>query len=334
MIQSGIVAGFVLFSETFLRWNALAVHSDAAMKGISVMLTVWAATRFYKQWEWQPSRLDLALPAWGVSIGASTLTNLRPEVFVGGGFMLIYAALYYMWHDLASNKIIKPSHVANGLLLAGLAQAPAMLNQLITQKPLVGMFENANYLGMFLAILLPLTLQRRFKPYTLALIGGIALTGSRGAILAVGVASAAHYWGMLKRKRWVLIAAALPALYIFATRGLTGREVYWKDALSNLSVLGHGLLSYRHPDFIDLNRIHWHAHSLPINLLYELGAPGAVAFALSAWRFRNILKDKQLGGSLLALGAGQIFDFTLQLPALSAIGVLLLANRGDECSNL
>jgi hypothetical protein len=204
---------------------------------------------------------------------------------------VIWDGLYVYWHlvlfvacVLAAPKNMRPVYVGAGL---GLALNGAIVaaqywggwhpwNEPI---PNSGLFFNKS-LGSEMAALVIVGLagsgSRFFIP--LAAIPLITQPLTRGPLLALAVASAAWVWSKHRFAAVLLSILAVGLAYRLAAIGprmfnVEMRLTVWNDMVQNLNLLGWGLGSFiwSYP-WIEF------AHNDFLQVLYELGIPGAVLF--------------------------------------------------------
>lgn len=173
-----------------------------------------------------------------------------------------------------------------------------------------------------------------------AILGGIVVSGSRGALLAT-IAAAVYLAVRLRARPEVLAAAAiailvtLPVWSFIANRaaialssGGAGRTDIWRvgaEAFRNHWLVGAGLGAF--PSAFDAARLHvsvthsleWHraSHNLILSYAVELGAVGALLVLWAWWRtFRDaasIPPDRDLFAMRIGVEAGILALFVASL---------------------
>jgi len=224
-------------------------------------------------------------------------------------------------------------------------------------------------LGAMMALLWPAALwradaERRIFPMILAVLvaGGLIASGSRGAMLAAGVGTAA-YWLLTRRepgvalRRCILLAVAVAALAVAwsyrsggSVRDLARREV-WKTALHASTLrpwLGWGPDGFedafkllRTDAFVALlgsNSYQAYAHNDILHVLSAAGLLGLAAYAwlliALAWAARRSLDSTKNRALAAALTAGllalwvnlKLNPVALEVLALAAVCAGLLAS--------
>jgi hypothetical protein len=140
-----------------------------------------------------------------------------------------------------------------------------------------------------------------------------------------GMAAALALW-LWKRNRAASIAlfAAIVIVAILMVRllhpSMEHRLSIWFDALQELAWLGHGLGSYSFDFYVNE-----HAHSEPIQMLYELGVFAALPFAIAYHLLRDS-HDEPERYILAGLVAVSFYDFPLHMP-LTAFAFALAAGH-------
>ena len=185
---------------------------------------------------------------------------------------------------------------------------PSVLTMMVTKdwetdfwwnpNPIGGLFGNRNYVGELAAPVFIGLIEWRLPLMVFSPAMALVLSECRGALLAIGATAALAMWS------WSRIAAvALVALAVFAfgfslkhpwaVSAMRERVVIWQDAWDGLTPFGRGIGQYRAtvPDkgwrMASLFKDSWHAHSDPLELVYELGPGALLAVAIVAIAFRG-----------------------------------------------
>jgi O-antigen ligase len=303
---------------------------------------------------------DRILPIGLAALLISTAFNAErwPSILSGAWFVAGYVVVWYALQDALAGRLIAPQAIVTVLLLSGI---PVLISALVdaVQPPpgrISGALENANALGGYLALLIPLLIARlierpgpRRALYAVYLIGAasaLLLTESRGALLSV--VTALLVVGLLRIRRHavrvVLIALFGAAVIgLIAVRGDTGRLPIYADvaaAIRERPLTGTGLFTFRldprallPPSGVLPGGTHLYAHNLILHVAVELGLPGLIALALTGavvLHHRPPPDDPPRLWAYVALigaGAQQMVDFPLMMPglALTALAVLSIA---------
>ena len=160
----------------------------------------------------------------------------------------------------------------------------------------------------------------------------VALAQNRGSWLALGVCSAIWLF-----RRNVAFGLAIFFLLPVAAFGLANygrwygpleRIYLWRDTLDGLSIFGNGIGSFYSMIPAFGHRLEGvvreaHAHSDPLELAFELGAPGVVATAAILWaafRAPDSFGDKLVLVAFLVEG---LVGFTAHMPATGFVGFVV-----------
>lgn len=141
------------------------------------------------------------------------------------------------------------------------------------------------------------------------------------------------------------VGVVMAFFYIFTIggRGAQWRTLVWQAALEQFSaspLVGNGLFTYGYhlPTFwsIPPQQPHAHAHSIPFNVLAELGLLGFGVLLLSAgvtlwllWRKWRALKAAErlpfiaITTALIGFGTHNLFDTPAMMPLITLMGLLL-----------
>ncbi|MBL8154306.1 MAG: O-antigen ligase family protein [Anaerolineae bacterium] len=174
---------------------------------LGVMVAVWFVARWLRGWRWHQSPLDWAILIWVAAFSLSLLANLDAwrHISIGLWFAGVYIGLWYLLSDVLTNSAARRETIIEGVLLSGIIvilfvffQLVPWFQQLLTYgtdgfflpRP-GGRMGNPNFLGAYLAVLIPLIVSRLFTTrsfnrvllgiYLLLALFILLLTYSRGA---------------------------------------------------------------------------------------------------------------------------------------------------------
>ena len=218
---------------------------------------------------WTPTFLD----------GAETLWHL-----------VIFGLAFYWAPD--------PRRLLIGLAIGLSVSSALAIGQQLGFRPVLqitvarqsGLFFNPLVLGAASAMVIVGLMTERLWWWTLPLLPGFVLAGSRGAWLAAIVASTAMVAGRL---RWlvppVVLAGAACLFFTFGDPNGALRLSFWHATIEGLSPLGHGVGSFTSLIILTPGGLErpGFAHNQFLTLLYEFGAAAAVPIliaALALWR--------------------------------------------------
>lgn len=327
----------------------------ASLLILAGVVGAWLLVRTRAGWRWHATALDVVMPFWFVAFALSTLANLdatplRLGLWASG----LYILLWYIGNDVIANRFISREQLVDGLLIAGAVMLYASVRdwQAGTER-IEAYLENANTLGAFLVLIVPLAVGRCFTArgfWRLVMVVYLVVSvvvsyavGSRGAWLGMGAAAAivVIYW----RPRLVLVVlpvALVAFLFLYAMRGDTNRfNEYAKaiDMFREKPLTGYGLFTYRYVE-VQANKTiqHWHAHNVVLNVAAELGIPGLLALVLTVVAVFQALRRNWgptrlwATAALVGTAAHQMVDVAILCPAnaLSFLLVLCVALAPDN----
>lgn len=271
-----------------------------------------------------------------VSVQASPVYSLaRPE--------------YQWWAVSVSLAFIVPAmserwrgYALAALLGAGAATVPLAFYQRFlfsgVQAEATGPFFNANMYAGYLLMLVPLALLRRKWLFSVLLLCGIALSGSRGAWVALVLSSG--LWGLCRLRgkfvpALVLLCCGSAAGYVIWRWGgisMHERLGWWHAALAMIGerpLLGFGPGSFEyvfpafHAQAVDgLSTIY--AHSWPLQFAAEYGVPCVLLWlGWAVSRLRSL--DSPYRWAVITVFLHSIGDFTLNGPAVFFVFCWLLS---------
>lgn len=345
-----LITYLVLIGATFNGILTPQIRLTAVIV-LGVSMAIWLVVRARARGgRWHHTALDAAMVLWVVAFGVSLLGNTESwrRIVMGLWYMGAYIVLWYALNDLVANRLVTRVSLVLILLFAGLMiilmayvqvqtwmrdSLPAITAgeaPLVLPRP-VSTLGNPNTLASALVMLLPLsvgwmlTSPRRFVRllmalYSLAALGLLFLTYSRGGWLAAAAGLGALFLGLLWDRdflspaRWrawwraqsrglrvALLSAAglaLVALVIGAAlfihtftiggRTLDLRTFLYDTALTMFAekpLTGNGLFTFG-AGLARLNSVppvqpHSHAHDLPLQVAAEMGIFGIAALALT-----------------------------------------------------
>lgn len=307
---------------------------------------------------WPRTAFDRALWVWLAALTLSGLANAArwPAILTGTWFVAVYIVVWYALQAALASGLITRQRLSAVLLAAG---APVLISALwdAIQPPpgrISGALENANTLGGYLALILPLILAHLIASrgwlrgllaiYLLIAALALLLSESRGAML--GVATALLVVGLLRFPRYT-VRAALIALYaalvvlLITARGDSGRLPIYADitaAILEQPLTGTGLFTFRlaiesmqPPPILLPGGTNLYAHNLILHVAVELGLPGLIALGLSVY---TLLRQRPGSAdplrlwayaSIIGAGAHQMVDFPLMMPGLALTGIAVLS---------
>lgn len=333
----------------------------AALAAFGVASGVWLwRKRRCLSWPYGARRLGLALGLLAVTVALAADQRLALAAY---WYALLYFILYWLLSSSGAARRLNPAAMCNGAWPLLLLVIPEVARRGLAVQAR-GLLGNPNLSAYSVAVLLPLGLawaersktRRQFLPAAAWL--ALAVTNLI-AYRSIGATAAAVVgvlvWVMLNvysMKAYTLgLAALLPALLwssvvIFLWRGDSvplsfGQKIAgWQVAgqifaarpLVGIGPRGYGAWWLAAPRLDHLKAIN-HAHNLIAQAAAEAGILGLGALALTlsvvVGRLRRAYADDRpqaaaVVASVAALGAGQITDFTLWVPAIVGLGLALL----------
>ena len=232
-------------------------------------------------------------------------------------------------------------------------------------KPLIGGFMGqATLVATYISMLIPLALFLRRYVWVVCMVMAVAITGSKGAYLAVFAGALAYFFGSGRKYNAsiaiVLIAAALCA----ATFLINRYKIYDKKSLAHYvigessgripewiimakdfrepfegrkrALLGFGPGSLHYSHSVRNNSRFLQSHNDPFEFLINFGIAGfsifllSVASLLKISRWRTVERSRALLLCLLTLSITSLFTFSFQLAPnifYASVMVGLLHNR-------
>ncbi len=263
---------------------------------LALLVTLWLIVRWWQHWRWYQNPLDVAILLWILVFAFSILTNLdvwRRSV-IGLWFALAYIGIWLILQDCIANRSTMRQALLGSLILAGLVVMVIGYDQVLWwfstwltgvasgvaptfEVPRVSSnLDNPNFLGGFLAILLPLALSQ--------------LVLLRGRLLRILLVI------------YCLLAALL--LVISDSRGA------WIAAGVGLGVLGLLLLARANLLTLERLRSWWQSQARAVKLLLSLGVV-AVVFVIALLTF-EILRSLGDPGRTVELRT-YLFDVGLKM---------------------
>lgn len=319
--------GFV-FALSVAVWPGFRLASEAPKMALLLVFLPLLLCK-YRDWSWWGAALfgmGVASLLWA-PIGVAALGGLLWATLLAL-VLSLKISLDDIWYGLLAGLAVNTA-------IAGLQYDGMLENILANATQPAGTFGNKNFLGEFAAIVGVLALVRKsFLGSALAIIA-VGMSQSAGAALGFAAGAIALAWPRV----WPLILGALGAAVLWSGAFATSVAVrlsLWSEALAGASLWGHGIghfysmFPYYSSDTLVLR--HEHAHSLPIELLFELGLFG---FAWSLGIFLTAYwKGHKLRPAILCLGAISLVGFPLWNPATLLVGGLVLGSalRGGTLS--
>lgn len=278
----------------------------------------WALLSLMVPLAWRPLAWSRLHTPGMVFIVLAALSLLWTPVVVEGlqplwQFILL-GALFAIGVELES---MEPIFVGAGW---GLAVSSVLS---LAQDVPTGLFLNKNFLAeAAVLVFIGLVSYRRYA-LAAALLPAMLLPVSRGALLALVVASALQW-----RSRWltaVLVTTFVAVVAVWPNGASLGeRYVIWTHTADHLTWLGHGLGSFYidFPGFQEdgFARRFEHAHNDLLELAYELGI--GVLPLLALWLVA-MLQVQPVRVVLVAFTVEGCFAFPLYLPVTAALGILV-----------
>ena len=214
---------------------------------VTLSLAFWLVIRSRQNWRRYGASLDATLPLWAVAIAISIVANpgTLNRSFIGLWFVLLYAGVWYVLHDLVSNRAEIREWLIDAILSAGIVLVFFSVLQMVmtgrwTQP--VSVVGNSNALGTVLLVIAPFALGRLIAArrrslnlgwaiYSFAVATIVLLTLSRGAWLSLlaGLATllvlTLHNRGLLSigrlHGRWQASSVSFRRLTIVGTAAAT-----------------------------------------------------------------------------------------------------------------
>lgn len=278
-------------------------------------------------------------------------------LFVWAGLSLLWSASPYdttgeLYHWLvlglvflaASQYKEKPETLLSALVLGLCVSVPFALLQfqnvlslgLAMPSPVIwtdgpaGLFLSRNTLGEIAACLLVWAIVSKSWWNVPAPLLLVALSGSRGAWLALGCGAAYGFWQ--RGYSWIVVLVALPilatglALFAGSHESVMIRLDIWLTTAANLTPLGHGLNT-----FAAMAPQYGFSHNDALQLTFELGIGAVLAVPIFVYAVRG---SRTGHGSPLpeacafvALAGASLVSFPLHHP----VGAMLMALLSGYC---
>ena len=361
-----------------------------ALIGISLMLWFWVRIR--GGWHWHHTALDWIFILWGIAFAVSVIANqdTMRRSLTGLWYMLMYVGVWYVLHDLLSNKAITQKLLVDALLNSGVLLILFSFVQLSTQSiyaPPVSLIGNTNALGAVLLGMTPFAVGRALTAnnrlarmawglYSLIIIANLMLTLSRGAWLGLftalgllmllllkhyellSVAGLKSWWsqrtilqrqltsisGVLILVGMMIASALLINSFSIRARRPELRTRLWNSALEQFAekpITGQGFYTFGRDYSLSISippeQSHAHAHSVPLNILAEMGLVGFAVFVVTVgWVVRLVWRrwsevegeDRLIWimaiATLAGFGVQHLFDLPAMMPIVALVGLLVL----------
>ena len=216
----------------------------------------------------------------------------------------------------SQNRSLRPLFIGAGIGLAvssaiSIGQLAGWIDWPSINTP-SGLFLNKNFMAEAAALVLIWLIAERVWWLVVLVAPCVVLAGARGALLALAIGLGLLTARRLSRLTLGLLAAVAglfiiglwgpdPVDWPFATLG--ERWSIWVDTVHGIGLLGSGIGSYGfmpHPMQPDGTLMH--AHNDYLELVYELGAIGAILGALFAWELRGPLNSGPVGSDRIRSG--------------------------------
>jgi hypothetical protein len=320
-------------AATAPRWALLSV-------GVPLLVSIFPPYRVVEKID-MATALGLAFLAYAAASLAWT-----PDPYQGTWLLwqwLLLAGAFTLGSRLSC---LRPVVVGAGLGLAisgAIAVAQALGWQSIPQNNApAGLFVNRNYLAEAAVLALVGAVGFRLWWLAAALVPAIVLPTARGAAVALAGVGAAWLWTRSRLAAALLIAgmaAALPLTYSAHNASIGQRVDLWKSTVAGLTWTGSGVGSFyarfpsHAPDWPLLEHRPAHAHSDPLELVYEFGIGAVPIGALLVLLMWGPLTPAR--AMLLAFLIEGAFGFPLRWPVTAFLAALaaghLCRDRGSDC---
>src|SRR3954464_14362629 len=88
---------------------------------IFLLVIGWLLVRWRAHWQWHVTPLDAAFVTWWIAIGASLLANSDSwrRIAIGMWYVGLYTGLWFVLHDVITNKRLKRATLIETTLLVG-----------------------------------------------------------------------------------------------------------------------------------------------------------------------------------------------------------------------
>ncbi|GAB4544670.1 MAG: hypothetical protein OHK0023_01790 [Anaerolineae bacterium] len=308
------------FAPEIARYSLIAVV---------VCAMLWLALHGSLGRQWQYTALDIPIVLWCLVFAVNALGNWEKIGWIGYG--LWFAALYIVVYFTLSAIIgfIGKERAMIVFLVSGLPVLfSAMASFGNSTGRLQGWLQNANLVGSFVGLWLPLVLgyrafcvkskpqQRGLLFLAAIMIGAIALFGSisRGAMIGLMIALLFSFIVSRERQYVIMMTIVLVVFCLLTTTvtrtgypaagdrkiGDTDRLRVYGHALNTFAehpIIGNGLFTYRCCAF-DAGDVsaYYHAHNATLHIAAELGifglaALGATVIAVIYWAIQAWRRD-------------------------------------------
>jgi len=250
-------------------------------------------------------------------------------------WIIVASALYIVLVNLLSIEIYRKLAVV-GLLISATIQSIVALLQLsefsfvtYAQKGFVhGTLTHHTFLGVFLAMIIPLASMLALPILLVGLLTSASLTGFVAAF--IGLVS------QVKNRRFQIALSVLALLltcYTFWNKShdsLYSRLRLWIGAFRDFDtswrflLFGKGLGSWFTAGYLDIKdpeQVFYQAHNEYLQLLYEMGILGV--FFLAWWIYANRATFKS--GAVIALAVCCFSTYVFHLVFLSVTAIIILA---------
>ena len=244
-------------------------------------------------------RLSLAVLCLALAAGLSCLTGY------GQGYAgLLTLIVWFLALSVLPER--GRQYVWNAMLWASMACAVLALVQLPWQDRPRGPFGSPNYLGAFAAVMVLAAWRQRQKSAALLNLAAVAMSQSRGALLAVGVGAAILVY---RRARvWALAAIGVAAIGAGLLWRPEARLAVWATGLqiaAQRPLTGWGIGGVEPLAVIDQRLMMLdHFYSVPLDWLIATGVLGLAAgvwMAIESWR-SGVAEDRAVLAAWIVAG--------------------------------
>lgn len=245
-LLGGVFAYYSLLGATFNGILGFPELMQTSLVLFAVLVIVWLIQRTRKNWRWHITPLDTVFLLWGLVIATSIYFNLSSwrRSAEAVWYLLLYLSVFYMLHDMLSNRALTRGMVINGLIFAGVMVMLFAYVQIFIglqrDVPLSGLrpvslIGNPNAFANIMLVLLPLsTIQAMRSRQRVGQVVFGAIAVSAVLLIALGQSRGA-------------IAALIPMIGVFVLLLLAHYDLlspvkFWRWLQQQSSVLRYGLL--------------------------------------------------------------------------------------------
>lgn len=297
-------------------------------------------------WEW-------LIFLWAAVILGELIVHWDARRYTLQGVQLMLAAVltFSLALDVASTRPAAVDRLIDGLLIGSLPVIFIALEERFrTGERASSLLGNANILGAFLAMIVPLAILRAvgtrgvrrgcFSVVVAVAVAALIASRSRGAMLGVAFGSVA----LAGRPRWLCVGAAAMLLAVVSSPWTSPpRMELYRAAAADFAahpIFGTGLWTFRKVISEDVTT-HMHAHNLFLHAAAEQGLLGLAALMATLFAYGRAVVRRWTpshAGPVAATSAvlfQQMVDVTLIFPAIALpFAALLGAAVGQPSGDL